>query len=46
MYGDEVGCFLSQLIGCEDLVVFFVVLEVLESQDSGLGLGSFCLSLS
>lgn len=46
MYRDEVCCLFSKLICCEDLVVFFVVLEVLECEDSGLGLGCFGLALA
>lgn len=46
MYRDEVSCFLSELIGGENFVVLFVVLEILESKDSWLWLSSFGLSLS
>lgn len=46
MYGDEVSCLLSELIGGENLIVLFIVFEVLEGKDSWLGLGYFGLSLA
>jgi hypothetical protein len=41
MYRDEVCGFLTKLVDSQNLIVLLIILKVLKSQDSGLGLTCF-----